>query len=164
MKEWLEEESGGARTNSQNGFLRSWTLTADGAISSHTLSHTRRWLSHTLCWREVAHFRFPPPKFELKCISVSHRHSYFLHSKLWTHTREIPQQSAHSVSLWLTCTHCLPHNLTRISHLLMTVTNAYWLHWVTYILSRSHLLNTFTQTLSPTRDESADCFHMTVCD
>lgn len=72
-----------------------------------------------------------------------------------SHRRTPPQQSVHSV--WHTPP--LPQNLTQISHLLMTVTNAYWLHWMTYILSRCRLLS---HTLSPTLNRNADCFHMTL--
>lgn len=99
----------------------------------------------------------------LKCIPVSHTRALSFIIKAHAvhvsrgHTREIPSSSPYIVFH----PRSLPPDITQIPHLLMTVTNAYWLHWMTHIRRRS-LCPAHTRTLSPTLDREADCSHMTL--
>lgn len=126
--------------NSYHGKERSHHTPSCSHARTHTHKHTSPVTrSHfTLTWGGTFQICSSfPPKFVLKFVSGSCKHA--LSFITVAHTG--PRQWVHSVSLRLTHTHTLPRNLTHISHLLMTVTNAYWLHWMTYILFCSCLLS-----------------------
>lgn len=108
-------------------------------LITHTYTNT-----HTYC---DSHFGFVPLFRQNLCwnasLCITHAHSH-------THTRK---RKSHLVSLWHTLTPS-QHNLTQISHLLMTVTNASWLHWMAYIVSHTRLHSQHTHLHTHTRARS----------
>lgn len=133
---------GGDGPTAKNGFFwRSWTLNHDKERShhTHTPTHTN---THAYC---DSHFGFVPLFCQNLCwnasLCITHAHA---HTHTHTHAKENP------ASLWHTLTPS-QHNLTQISHLLMTVTNASWLHWMAYIVSHTRLHSQHTHLHTHTR-------------